>query len=112
VSILELLVLTAQELDLSFDSIIYSVLVESVADYEIPESVLFHCLRYHSIKHETMDDDHLFELSEVKFSRTIGHSILKQIDDAMDLDSFMEKWKAECPQSRTLDVKVLKVLFC
>ncbi|KAJ3258069.1 Sister chromatid cohesion protein DCC1 [Boothiomyces macroporosus] len=105
--VLELILLTILEHDLSMDSVPRALIVESLLEHEHLESVISHVLRIHS-KSET---NGMFVLDEQKICRTFGHVVLKRGESVMLLKSFLLNWKNAVPEVFDINLDYLNVLF-
>ena len=72
--VLELVVLTDIEMDMQ-NQLEFSAIKIALADHNIPESVLLHCLSTHAFARK---ETGAFELCLQKVSKTIGHALLSQ----------------------------------
>ncbi|KAJ3322649.1 Sister chromatid cohesion protein DCC1 [Boothiomyces sp. JEL0866] len=105
--VLELILLTILEHDLSMDSVPIKLIVDNLLEHEHVESVITHIMRIHS----RSESDGTVKLDENKICRTFGHVVLKRGESVMLLKSFLLAWKNSVPELFEINLDCLNGLF-
>ena len=116
-SLLTLVLLSCQELDISCEQIVFSSMAASLVDHDIPETILFHILKIFSdsVSGNTTDkslSDYIFTLSLDQVSRFVGEQLLIYENmNGVSLDQFLDKWTATVPEGFPVSMDLLQVCY-
>ncbi|KAJ3010442.1 UNVERIFIED_CONTAM: hypothetical protein HDU68_002131 [Siphonaria sp. JEL0065] len=107
---IQLLVASIEIEDKDMNAITEQDALQMMAENEIPESVILHCL---SLVADEIEDvgSGIYKLSSSKICRTTGTEVLLSIKNKLPLNTFMKEWRKVTPSTFELSLDCLQGLF-